>query len=154
MERLTCLPVFGGSGGRFNHRPPTLTIRRASTRPRSRLGFAIPDEWRISVTAFPGQRRGDAMETLLHELVHLFLGASADTHRWHGRPFRETLKQAMLEAYGVDEVRVNGSLHGPYADALERRREDRSTATSKALHPGQLALIETPSPTVQPHASR
>jgi hypothetical protein len=38
-------------------------------------------------------------------------------------------------------VRVNGSFHGAYADALERRREDRSTATSKALHPGQLALI-------------
>ena len=76
MDRLCRLPAFGGETGPLRRRPPTLTVRRASRRPRSLLGFAIPEEWRISVTAFPGQRRGDAEETLVHELVHLFVGAS------------------------------------------------------------------------------
>jgi len=122
MDRLASLPVFGGGGGPLGRRPPTLNIRRASSRPRTRLGFAIPDEWRISVTAFPGQRRGDAEETLLHELVHLFVGAAPGTRRWHGREFETTLRQAMREGYGIGGVKVNGSYHGAYADALERRR--------------------------------
>ena len=140
MERLASLSVFGGPGGPLSRRPPTLSIRRASMRPRSRLGFAIPDEWRISVTSFPGQRRGDAEETLVHELVHLFIGASPGTHRWHGRDFKATLRRAMQEGYGIRGVRVNGSYHGAYADALERRSQG-SARRSKTLHPGQLALI-------------
>jgi len=142
-DRLASLPVFGGADGPLGRRPPTLTIRRASSRPRSRLGFAIPDEWRISVTAFPGQRRGDAEETLLHELVHLVVGASPGTHRWHGREFKATLRRAMREAYGIGGVHANGSYHGAYADALERRRSQALAQTSKRLHPGQLALIES-----------
>jgi SprT-like family protein len=110
-------------------------------RPRSRLGFAIPDEWRISVTAFPGQRRGDAEETLVHELVHLFVGASPGTRRWHGRDFKATLRRAMREAYGIGGVQVNGSYHGAYADALEGRRSQGPARRSKTLHPGQLVLI-------------
>jgi hypothetical protein len=141
MERLVSLPVFGGPQGPLSRRAPTLTIRRASTRPRSRLGFAIPDERRISVTAFPGQRRGDAEETLLHELVHLFIGASPGTRRWHGRDFKAALRRAMREGYGVRGVRVNGSYHGAYADALERRRSQEPARRSKTLHPGQLTLI-------------
>jgi hypothetical protein len=141
MDRLASLPVFGGGGGPLERRPPTLNIRRASRRPRTRLGFAIPDEWRISVTAFPGQRRGDAEETLLHELVHLFVGASPGTRRWHGHEFKTTLRRAMREGYGVGGVQVNGSYHGAYADALERRRSQAPAQTSKKLHPGQLALI-------------
>ncbi len=53
--------VFGGEAGPLGRRPPALTVRRAAKRPRSRLGFAILEEWRISVTAFPGPsawRRG------------------------------------------------------------------------------------------------
>ena len=141
MHRLCRLPVFGGEGGPLGRRPPTLTIRRASTRPRSRLGFAIPDEWRISVTAFPGQRQGDAEETLAHELVHLFVGASPGTHRWHGREFKTTMRQAMREGYGLGDVRLNGSYHGAYADALERVRSQTPAQGSKKVHPGQLALI-------------
>jgi hypothetical protein len=93
------------------------------------------------VTAFPGQRRGDAEETLLHELVHLFIGASPGARRWHGREFRATMRLAMREAYGLTGVPVNGSYHGAYADALERRRS-RGSARAKPLHPGQLALID------------
>src|SRR5204862_6243516 len=112
MERLSRLPVFGGPTGPLARRAPTLSVRRASSRPRSRLGFAIPDEWRISVTAFPGQRRGDAEETLLHELVHLFVGDSPGTRRWHGREFKATMRRAMREGYGLRGVRVKGSYHG------------------------------------------
>jgi hypothetical protein len=141
MDRLASLPVFGGGGGPLGRRSPTLNIRRASSRPRSRLGFAIPDEWRISVTAFPGQRQGDAEETLLHELVHLFIGASLGTRCWHGHQFKTTLGRAMREGYGVEGVNVNGSYHGAYADALERRRSETPALASKTLHPGQLTLI-------------
>ncbi len=144
MDRLCRLPVFGGENGPLGRRPPTLTIRRASSRPRSRLGFAIPDEWRISVTAFPGQRQGDAEETLAHELVHLFVGVSPGTHRWHGREFKTTMQQAMREGYGIDDVRLNGSYHGAYADALERVRSQTPAQRSRALHPGQLALGTEP----------
>jgi hypothetical protein len=143
MDRLCRLPVFGGENGPLRRRLPTLTIRRASIRPRSRLGFAIPDEWRISVTAFPGQRRGDAEETLLHELVHLFVGVYPGARRWHGREFKATLRRAMREGYGIGGVRANGSYHGAYADALERARSQTPARGSKSLHPGQLALIES-----------
>lgn len=141
MERLCRLPVFGGENGPLGRRPPTLTIRRASSRPRSRLGFAIPDEWRISVTAFPGQRQGDAEETLAHELVHLFVGVSPGTRRWHGREFKATMRRAMREGYGIGNLRLDSSYHGAYADALERVRSQAQAQGSKALHPGQLALI-------------
>ncbi|HEY7150344.1 MAG TPA: SprT-like domain-containing protein [Solirubrobacterales bacterium] len=141
LERLCRLTALGGEAGPLVRRPPTLTIRRASKCPRSRLGFAIPEEWRISVTAYPGQRQGDAEETLVHELVHLFVGASSGTRRWHGREFRATMRRAMKEAYGLGDVKANASYHGAYADALERRRA-RESASSKSLHPGQLALID------------
>jgi SprT-like family len=144
VDRLCRLPVFGGEGGPLARRPPTLTVRRASSRPRSRLGFAIPDEWRISVTAFPGQRQGDAEETLVHELVHLFVGASRGTRRWHGREFKATMLRAMREGYGIGGVNLNGSYHGAYADALERRRSKAQARRSRTLHPGQLALNTAP----------
>jgi SprT-like family protein len=142
LDRLCLLPAFGGETGPLGRRSPTLTVRRASRRPRSRLGFAIPEEWRISVTAFPGQRKEDAEETLVHELVHLFVGASAGTHRWHGRQFKATMARAMREGYGVRGVKPNGSYHGAYADALERIRSRAQSKGSKALHPGQLALVD------------
>ena len=141
MAQLCALRVFGGAAGPLTRRPPTLTIRRASTRPRSRLGFAISEEWRISVTAYPGQRQSDAQETLLHELVHLYVGASPGTQRWHGREFRATMRQAMREGYGLRGVKVNGSYHGAYADTLERRFFQQTAR--KPLHPGQLVLIES-----------
>jgi hypothetical protein len=140
MARLASLPVFGGEAGSLARSLPTLNVRRASKRPKSRLGFAIPDEWRISVTAYPGQRRGDAEETLLHELVHLFVGAPSGTRRWHGREFKTTLRRAMREGYGIRGVKVMDSYHGAYADALERRRSRDLAQPSKALHPGQLRL--------------
>ena len=119
--RLCRLGALGGAAGRLVATPPELTIRRASKRPRARLGFAIPEQNRLSVTVYPGIRRGDLLETLLHELVHLAIGASAEGRRWHGSEFKATLRAAMAEAYGVTGVSAPSSYHGAYAEAIERR---------------------------------
>jgi hypothetical protein len=133
MRRLCRLDAVGGPDGRLARRPPKLAIRRASRRPRSRLGFAVPAEWRISVTAYPGIRPGDAQETLLHELVHLYLGAPRGGRRWHGAAFKAALGAAMRESYGVDGVAPAGAYHGAYADGIERMRV-------AGVHPQQLDL--------------
>jgi hypothetical protein len=133
MRRLCQLAAFGGSNGELARSRPTLRVRRASARPRRNLGFAVPAERRISVTAYPGIRPGDALEVLLHELVHIAVGRRGRS--WHGQLFRRTLSEAMYEAYGIGSSAVNGSIHGAYADALERRRRQRAR-----LHPDQLSL--------------
>jgi hypothetical protein len=130
MLRLCSLPVLAE---RLGSDPPRLNVRRATARPRRNLGFAVPAERRISVTAYPGIRAGDALEVLLHELVHIAVGRHGRS--WHGRLFRNTLAQAMLEAYGVSITATNGSIHGAYADAIERRRR-----SGDGVHPGQLDL--------------
>jgi hypothetical protein len=126
LERLRALRVF--AGGPLARSAPELKVRRAGRRP-NRLGFAVIDEWRLSVTDYPGIRPGDVLETLLHELVHLHVGRQPGAHRWHGRAFKRTLAQAMAEAYGVIDVRPRNVFHGAYAAAIEelaeRRRRDR-----------------------------
>jgi hypothetical protein len=139
-ERLCRLDALGGPAGRLAGRPPELTVRRASKRPRSRLGFAIPDENRISVTIYPGIRRGDVEETLLHELVHLAVGASPGGRRWHGREFTTTLRRAMAEGYGIRAVRARNTYHGAYADALERKHAREAALAARGVHPDQLEL--------------
>lgn len=119
LERLRAQPVF--AGGPLAESSPELKVRRASERPR-RLGFAVPGEWRLSVTTYADIRPGDVLETLLHELVHLHVGRQPGAHRWHGPLFKRTLERAMTEAYGVVGVRPRNSFHGAYADAIERRR--------------------------------
>lgn len=119
MKRLRLLSAF--AEGELPVRPPELKVRRASRRP-NRVGFAIPSEWRISVTAYPGVRRADLEETLLHELVHLHVGEQPGRRRWHGSAFRRTLHRAMTEAYGLDVPIPRSVLHGVYAEAIERRR--------------------------------
>lgn len=126
MERLRALRVF--RRGRLACERPRFKLRRASKRP-NRLGFAIPSEWRISVTAYPGVRLSDLKETLLHELVHLHVGEQPGRRRWHGREFREALHSAMHEGYGLEISMPRNVLHGAYAQAIERRR-----------HPQQLTL--------------
>jgi hypothetical protein len=136
MARLCALPMFGGPESPLTREPPRLDVRRASKRPRRNLGFAVPDERRISVTAFPGIRPGDILETLLHELVHIALGRHEGG--WHGRRFRDALAVAMRQAYGVTGVRARASTHGAYAEALERRRVAR--ARERPLDPNQLSF--------------
>jgi len=119
LDRLCALPVF--ADGPLAAARPGLKVRRARRRP-NRVGFAVPAEFRLSVTAYPGIRAGDALETLLHELVHLHVGRPAEAHSWHGRTFKATLARAMREAYGVTPPPGRATLHGAYAEAIERRR--------------------------------
>ena len=139
-ERLCSLEVLGGADGELARHPPELAVRRASKRPRSRLGFAVPEERRLSVTAYPGIRRGDIEETLLHELVHIAIGASPGGRRWHGREFTETLRRAMREAYGIKGVRARNTYHGTYAEALERMHAREAALAARGVHPEQLEL--------------
>jgi hypothetical protein len=121
LDRLRGLPVF--AGGPLTKKRPELKVRRASTRP-NRVGFAVPAEHRLQVTAYPGIRPGDVLETLLHELVHLHVGRAREAHAWHGRTFKATLARAMDEAYGVRGVPTRSTLHGAYAEAIERLRAE------------------------------
>jgi hypothetical protein len=116
MARLRGLPAF--ADGPLATRGPELKVRRASKRP-NRLGFAVPSEFRLSVTAYPDVRSGDILETLLHELTHLHVGRAAEAHAWHGRTFKTTLARAMDEAYGISLPVPGNTLHGVYAEAIE-----------------------------------
>jgi hypothetical protein len=116
MERLRGLPVF--ANGPLAAREPELKVRRARRRP-NRLGFAVPAQFRLSVTAYPGIRAGDVLETLLHELVHLHVGRAAEAHAWHGKTFKATLARAMVEGYGIVAAGARGTIHGAYAEAIE-----------------------------------
>lgn len=118
LERLRALPVF--ADGPLAERRPELKVRRASRKP-NRLGFAVPAEYRLSVTAYPGIRPGDVLETLLHELVHLHVGRAREAHGWHGPTFKRVLSEAMRQAYGIAIPTPRATLHGPYADAIEAR---------------------------------
>jgi hypothetical protein len=119
LDRLRALPVF--AEGPLAERRPELKVRRARRRP-NRLGFAVPSQYRLSVTAYPGIRPGDVLETLLHELVHLHVGRAAEAHAWHGPTFKRVLGRAMREAYGVTIPTPRATLHGPYAEAIEALR--------------------------------
>lgn len=112
---------------------PLLKVRRARRRP-NRLGFAVPAQFRLSVTAYPGIRPGDVLETLLHELVHLHVGPAAEAHAWHGRTFKTTLAAAMNEAYGIGLGPRSGTRHGFYAEAIERVRLT-PTGSAQAVAP-------------------
>jgi len=120
LDRLRALPVF--VGGPLEQRPE-LKVRRATKRP-NRVGFAVPSEHRMQVTAYPGVRPGDVLETLLHELTHLHVGRAREAHAWHGRTFKATLARAMEEGYGVRGVATRSTLHGTYAEAIERMRAE------------------------------
>jgi hypothetical protein len=123
LERLRALPAF--ADGPLAGRRPRLKVRRAGRKP-NRLGFAVPSEFRLSVTAYPGIRPGDVLETLLHELVHLHVGRAKEAHGWHGPTFKRVLEQSMREAYAVTIPQPRSTLHGPYAEAIEASlRRDR-----------------------------
>ena len=100
---------------------------------------AVPSEWRLSVTAYPDIRLGDAQETLLHELVHLHVGTERGHRRWHGRRFKRTLYRAMTEGYGLRLSLPRSALHGTYAEALERLHA-RRLADANAARQLQLPL--------------
>jgi hypothetical protein len=129
MDRLRALPVF--AAGPLAARAPDLKVRRASRKP-NRLGFAVPTQYRLSVTAYPGIRAGDVLETLLHELTHLHVGRAAEAHAWHGPTFKATLAAAIAEAYGIAGARPPHTRHGIYAEAIERALADQTCASTVA----------------------
>jgi hypothetical protein len=116
MERLRRLPIF--SDGPLAKRRPDLRIRRAGRKP-NRLGFAVPREFRLSVTAYPEIRVGDVLETLVHELIHLHVGRADEARAWHGSTFKHALGEAMYEAYGLMIPVPRNTRHGVYAEAIE-----------------------------------
>jgi len=119
LDRMRALKTF--AGGQLSRQRPLLKVRRARKRP-NRLGFAVPSQFRLSVTAYPGIRPGDVLETLLHELVHLHVGRSAEAHAWHGPTFKNTLAAAINESYGITLRHPSTTRHGLYAEAIERVR--------------------------------
>lgn len=123
MTLLRELPAF--AEGPLAEREPELKVRRAGKRP-NRLGWASPEDFRLSVTAYPGIRPGDILETLAHELTHLHVGRAAEAHAWHGKTFRKALAQVMEEAYGVTVTPPRATIHGAYAEAIEARWNVRS----------------------------
>ena len=120
MDRLRGLATF--AAGPLAADRPRLKVRRAGRRP-NRLGFAVPAEFRLSVTAYPGIRRGDVLETLLHELTHLHVGRAAEAHAWHGADLQAGAGGAMAEAYGVVAVNRRGQpCTAPTGARRSRRR--------------------------------
>jgi hypothetical protein len=114
------LEALGGPHGPLVREPPTLTVRRPARRPRSRLGVAWPDENRLSVTAYPGIKASAILETLCHELVHLYLGRGRGREGWHGARFKATLHAAIVERFGIETKRPPNAYHGHYAAAIAR----------------------------------
>jgi hypothetical protein len=137
MERLRALEAF--AAGPLATRAPQLKVRRSRARP-NRVGFAVPSEFRLSVTAYPGIRPGDVLETLLHELTHLHVGRAAEARAWHGRTFKAILARAMEEAYGIVAAPASGSRHGVYAEAIEQGRRADAHITNHNLAPVKLII--------------
>ena len=84
IERMQTLAVFA-SGPLAERSPRAGRCGGQRGKPTIRLGFAVPSPVRLSVTAYPGARPGDLLETLLHELVHLHVGRASEAHAWPGR---------------------------------------------------------------------
>jgi hypothetical protein len=134
LDRMRALKTF--AAGRLAQQRPLLKVRRATKRP-NRLGFAVPSQFRLSLTAYPGIRPGDVLETLLHELVHLHVGRSAEPHAWHGPTFKNTLAAAFEEGYGISVDHPPTTRHGFYAEEIERRLL-MSGSKSQAVFSGSL----------------
>lgn len=97
---------------------PELVISRRSRYP-SRLGYAEPWHWRITISTYPGQTLADARETLVHELTHLVVGRRPGARGWHGTEFKKMMLAAFKEAYKVGPVGIPHNVyHGRYAAAL------------------------------------
>ena len=113
---------------------PVLKIRRCREKPRSRLGsctlrgvhrltnirvLGAPSPVRgtphheIRISAYPGISPHDVRETLLHELVHAFVGL----HQGHGPRFKMTLRRAAHQAFGVQPILLS-RCHGEISRLL------------------------------------
>ena len=98
LRRLAALPVFGGQQSRLADNLPHLHVRRATAKPKRRLAFADYNRHLIHLTAYPNQTPEEALETLLHEIVHL----SDLELRRHDLHFKQILAEAAFQGFGVD----------------------------------------------------
>ena len=128
-KKLLKLRTFGTSffardrNGNLELAAPELVISRRTSYPLSQLGYAQQIGWgqhRITIATYPGQTLADARETLVHELVHVYVGLE----HGHDARFREAMTKAFKEAYKVLPVGVaHNRYHGRYAEALLRREQ-------------------------------
>lgn len=124
LKRMRRLKAFGGAKGSLANRNITLKIRRSSSFPSTRLGYAKYWNGEIGITAYPGIDAHDARETLLHELVHLYVGvdfSGGPCH--HGQGFKHKFREAMDEAFGFVVNVYSDSYHGKIAAELRRREK-------------------------------
>ena len=104
---------------------PELVISRRTKPPLSRMGYAEPWRWRITIATYPGQTLADARETLVHELTHLVIGEEPGSRNWHGPEFKKMMLAAFKEAYKVGPVGIPDNVyHGRYAAALRHKESD------------------------------
>jgi hypothetical protein len=96
---------------------PELQIRRASRKPRTRLGFASFARRLVHIVEYPGIDAHDVRETLLHELVHLKVGPHPEPH---GPKFRSVLRQATEQAFGI-RPRLEKHYHGEISKTLREQ---------------------------------
>lgn len=112
--------------------PPSLKIRHANLAPRSRLAFAQPAQNRISVTVYPGIKLVDIQETVLHELVHIFIGRYLICNeKPHGPLFHKVLEAAFVEAFPKAVKHLKGQMRaslGRYSQALHYLQLEESGA--------------------------
>jgi hypothetical protein len=120
MAGIVRLEALGGPSGPLARKHPALRVRRSARRPRSNLGWARPADWRLSVTAYPEIRASEVLETLCHELAHVYLGRGRGGEAWHGPRFKATMHALMVEAFGLTVARPRNRYAGYYAAALER----------------------------------
>lgn len=131
-KKLLKLRTFKGSffvkdrNGKDVLAAPEMRISRRTQYPSSQLGFAEQIGWgqhRITIATYPGQTLADARETLVHEIVHVFVGL----RHGHDARFRETMTKAFKEAYRVLPVGVaHNRYHGRYAEALMRKEKAKA----------------------------
>lgn len=99
MHRLLRAKTFKGPRGKaLRANPPKLVVRRSKII-LSTLGHANLDAHEVHVNTVPNTVASRAVRTLLHEIVHLYVG-----HRrgdgWHGVAFRNTFRLTAEEMLG------------------------------------------------------
>lgn len=113
MQVMLRLPLFKDGGNDLRRNVPNLSVRRCTRVPRSRYGVCRfrYGRYDILIAAWPGLTATSVRETLLHELVHAYVGLRVS----HGPRFRTAFRLASEQAFGVRprlEVRYHGEVTG------------------------------------------
>src|SRR5208337_717313 len=135
LVEFTKLPVFATPDGGSNVRKylPTLTLRRRSKRPLSRLGFCrYGVRAQISVSVWAGVTTTSLLETLLHEVVHAHVGrTSSSSACHHGTKFKSVFRLASEQAFGV-RPRLETRFHGEVTKLVEQAAAEAADTSQSA----------------------